>query len=162
MNYTPPPPFPSETHIARVATWLTLTVVWFAAHVLALIAPDEAKRYLATFARWANTVIIAKALRRRRDPKTQPRRPYPCGRQRRITLRVIGGGALRSALQSRSAAGRAGAIYAILTKPERWIARVMRRIARRFTKLRTLPRPILAIAFAPTPAPCAPQPLNSS
>ncbi|MGD9980833.1 MAG: hypothetical protein AB7H66_05450 [Hyphomonadaceae bacterium] len=145
MNYTPPPPLPSETRLARLVTWLALTVACFAAHVLTLIAPHTAKRQLAKYARWSWIVLVARALKRLRPPRRQRRRTvHALTPSRYPTLRRIAGVKLRRALRGRTPIERARAIYAVLTNPEPWIAHLMRRICRRLTRLRALPRPAAA------------------
>ncbi len=158
MNYAPPPPLPSATRLARLTLWLALTTAWFAAHVLALFAPDAAKRRLAKYARWGQCVLIVRAMRRTPGLNVKWRK-HTLTRARCLTLRRMGGGALRRAFSGRSPAERARAIYAILTDPERWIAHVVRRLARRFSKLRALPRPALVLegaSLALSPNPRAP------
>jgi hypothetical protein len=78
LNYTPPPPLPSETRLARLTTWLALTVTWFAAHVLALFAPHQATRQLKRYARWSRIVLIVCAMKRMRFPPP-PHRNHRAG-----------------------------------------------------------------------------------
>jgi hypothetical protein len=141
LNYIPPPPLPSETRLARLTTWLALTVTWFAAHVLALFAPHQATSQLKKYARWSAIVLIVCAMKRMRFPRPAHRNHRPGARKRDLSMRRLGGAELRQALRAGTPAARARAIYAILTNPERCLARLVRRMQRRFTKLRVLPRP---------------------
>ncbi len=151
MNDTPPPPLPSGQRLARAVTWLTLTIVWFTAHILVLVAPNQAKLQLAAYVRAAQWVIIAKALRQTPASRTQPRSPH-FARTRTITLRRMTGSVLRRALRGHTAAERARAIYGALTNPNRPVAHMKRRLARRLTKLRVPPLPPRDIgSAAPTP-----------
>ncbi|QGZ94286.1 hypothetical protein DSM104635_01102 [Terricaulis silvestris] len=61
------------------------------------------------------------------------------------------GHALNRALKAPDTIAQAQHLYAILANPERWIARIVRRLKRRFTKLRRAPRfaystPITSVA----------------
>ncbi len=105
-------------------------------------------------------MLILCAMKRMRFPKPAHRNHRAGVRKRDLSLRRVGGAALRRALRANTPAARARAIYAILTNPEVCIARLMRRMQRRFTKLRVLPRvadnafvaDAICVAFAATPA----------
>jgi hypothetical protein len=138
VNYTPAPPLPTEHRLARLQTWLALTIAWFAAHVLALVAPNAAANELARLGRWTRLLIIVRALKRTSLPRTsnRPRCYDNHSRVRRLTDRRMAGAGLRRALKARSPQARARALYAALTYADAWIARLARRFTRRFTKLR--------------------------
>gem|GEM_PF-3601450 len=152
MKYTPPPPLPSGQRITRATTWLTLTIVWFTAHILALVAPNKARLQLAAYGRAVQWIFIAKALRQAPALRAQPRSPHNFARTRTITLRRMTGSVLRRALRGHTAAERARAIYGALTNPNRPVAHMKRRLARRLTKLRVQPLPPRDIGSA-APAP---------
>lgn len=141
--------------------WLNLTLVWFAANVVALFAPHEAANELKRYARYALILLAVRALKRVALRKGH-RRAFSADRFRRFTCRRTVGSALRRALRTGSLHERAGAIYAAMTAPERWIARIAARLKRRFTKLRRLPAPRRAHARAITLALLAAASINSS
>jgi hypothetical protein len=121
---------------------LSLWLVWFVAHLLAYIAPQRAAALLAQARRGTRVLLLLHALRRITPPR-QPHKPRcydparPC---RRLSARVIVGHALNRALKAPDAIAQAQHLYAILANPERWIARIVRRLNRRYTKLRRAPR----------------------
>jgi hypothetical protein len=141
----------SDQRLQRLCLWLALTVAQFAAHVLGAVAPQMAARMLTEHADAARNLLILRAIRRVGIKPTR-RRSSPV-EMRRILSRGVVGAALRRALRGRTRADRAHALCAVLADAERWIARIVRRLRRGFTKLRCLPRPrrvrLRAIARAP-------------
>ncbi|MBL8535928.1 MAG: hypothetical protein JNM59_00835 [Hyphomonadaceae bacterium] len=130
-----------------------LTIAWFTAHVLAIVAPETAKREIARYARWATLLIVAQALARVPTPLTYPRPRHDRRPPRRLSARGMAGVSIRRALRGPTWVARLGAIRAAIKQPERMIARVMRRLRIRFTKLRVLPAPPRAgAALASTPS----------
>jgi hypothetical protein len=98
-------------------------------------------------------LLIVRALHRVRAPHPTPlRRCYdPASHKRALTLRAMAGLQLNRALAGRGLRAQAAALYAALAGAERWIATIVRRLNRRFTKLRRVRwRPRQALA------PCAP------
>jgi hypothetical protein len=75
-------------------------------------------------------------LRQAPASRAQPRSPHDFARTRNITLRRMTGSVLRRALRGHTAAEWARAIYGALTNPNRPVAPLKRRLARRLTKLR--------------------------
>jgi hypothetical protein len=148
----------SEQRLERLSLWLALSVAWFAAHVLARLAPEAAARIVDEYARHARLLLVARALRR------APLRRLP-GRAgvRRLTCRAVAGGALRRALNAGPHRRRVHEICAVLASPERWVARIVRRLRRGFTKRGGLPAPRrrLGASLLP-PAPQTPRTINSS
>lgn len=142
MHTAPAPTLPTELRLNRLHKWLSLWLVWFVAHVLAHIAPQRAVALLAQARRRTRILLLIHALRRV-PPPPQPHKPRcydlarPC---RRVSSSVIVGHALNRALKAPDAIAQAQHLYAILANPERWIARIVRRLKRGFTKLRRAPR----------------------
>jgi hypothetical protein len=122
--------------LPRLALWLCLTVTWFVAHVLGRISPQAARRTLNRYAGWACVLLAAGAMAARGPRRGRPR---PAD-GRRLTARCVAGPILRRALRRGTLAERAQAICAVLAAPDRWIAHIVRRLQRRFTKLGCLPR----------------------
>jgi hypothetical protein len=143
----------NEQRLQRLSLWLALTVAWFVAHVLGAVAPEAAARLLAQHARSARLLLVARAVKRLGF--TAARIPLRIER-RRLTCRAVAGAALRHAFRQRTLAGRARALCAALADAERWIARIVRRLRRGFTKLRCLPKPHRT--YLPAAAPAAPLP----
>lgn len=129
----------SDQRLRRLSLWLALTVAWFAAHVLAHVAPREARRMLNEHA-WGVRVLLLACAVRRVGLRQRVRTSIPM-RLRRITCRNVVGPALRRALRRGALAARARLIGAILATPERWIAHIARRLKRGFTKRGVLPKP---------------------
>lgn len=124
----------TDQRLQRLTLWLALTVVWFASHVLAQVAPHAAARLLKQHAQTARLLLVARAVKRIgfrapcRGVIPMEARPYTCRR--------VAGAVLRRALRK-----GASALCAVLAESERWIARIARSLRRGFTKLRRLPRP---------------------
>lgn len=121
---------------------------WLAAHVLTLFTPQEARRHLAYYARWACVLVLARALKRVRIVRLSWSKTKST--PRRLTVRRACGADLRRAP---TPAEQARAIYTVLHEPERWITHLTRRIARRFTKLRNPPPALSNIVSAILAAP---------
>lgn len=142
MHTAPAPTRLSALRLDRLQKWLSLWLVWFVAHVLAHIAPQRAAALLAQARRRTRILLLIHALRRV-PPPPQPHKPRcydlarPC---RRLSARVIVGHALNRALKAPGAIAQAQHLNAILANPQRWIARIVRRLKRRYTKLRRAPR----------------------
>lgn len=151
MKHTPRPLLLSEQRLARLSLWLALTVTWFVAHVLARLAPHAAARVLTEHARYARLILVVRAVR-----AAAFRRGFIHADMRRLTCRAVAGPALRRALRS------ASALCDALAAPERWIAQIVRRLKRGFTKLRALPAPRRTRISAPTFAPNSARVINSS
>jgi hypothetical protein len=151
MKHAPCPPLPSDQRLARLSLWLALTVAWFAAHVLAWIAPHAAVRILTDHARHARLLLVTRAVK-----AAAFRRGFIHADMRRLACRSVAGAALRRGLRTGALSQRARAIGEALAAPERWIAYIVRRLKRRFTKLGRLPTPrrtrARAIALAPPTA----------
>jgi hypothetical protein len=147
LHIAPAPTLPTELRLNRLTKWLSLWLVWFVAHVLAHIAPRRAAALLAQARRRTRILLLLHALRRVAPPR-QPQKPRcydparPC---RRLRPRVLVGHALNRALKAPDAIAQAQHLYVILVHPERWIARIVRRLKRRYTKLRRAPRFAYAI-----------------
>lgn len=131
---------PSNTRLTRLSTWLRLTIVWFCAHALQTLAPNTARRWLARYRRHALILLVVCALKRT-PPPTALRRHGGLPRCRKLTIRRIAGAAVRRTLKSHRSQSGAYALYAALAKPERLILGIVRRLMRRFTKLRTRAAP---------------------
>ncbi len=136
MKHTTRPRLPSEQRIQRLSLWLALTIAWFAAHVLAHLAPRAARGVLMEYARHARLLLLIRAVR-----AVSFRRGAMHADMRRLTCRAVFGGALRRALRKGALRDRIRALCAALAAPERWIAHIARRLQRGFTKLRRLPAP---------------------
>jgi hypothetical protein len=135
MKHAPRPRPASEPRLQRLSLWLALTVAWFAAHVLAHLAPRAAGRILTQYARDARLLLVIRAV------KAAPfRRGAIHADMRRLTGRAAAGAALRRALR-KGRSQRARAICAALAAPNRWVAQIVKRLQRGFTKLRRLPAP---------------------
>jgi hypothetical protein len=151
----------SETRLARLSLWLALAVAYFVSHVLAHVAPKRAARCLAAYAHAARLVLVARAVKR----AALPRKPRTHRRvdAHRLTCRRVFGARLRRLTRKGSLTTRAQAICALLAAPERCIAAIVRRLRRRFTKLRRLPAPRRASDTCPRArAPSAKVAINSS
>jgi hypothetical protein len=151
------PTLPSALRLNRLQKWLSLWLVWFVTHVLAHIAPQRAAALLVQARRRTRSLLVVHALRRVTPPRQPPKpRCYdparPC---RRLRARVLVGHALNRALKAPDAIAQAQHLYAILANPERWIARIVRRLMRRYTKLRRAPRFDYAIPLSSLSAPNA-------
>ncbi|MES1158948.1 MAG: hypothetical protein ABUL42_03540 [Terricaulis silvestris] len=157
MKHAPRPPLPSDQRLARLSLWLALTVAWFAANVLARIAPHAAALVLTEHARHARLLLVARAVK-----AAAFRRGFIHAHMRRLTCRGVAGAALRRALRTGALNQRARAIAEALAAPERWIAHIVRRLKRRFTKLRRLPAPRRTRARIIALAPPAASAINSS
>jgi hypothetical protein len=136
MKHTLRPRLVSEQRLTRLSLWLALTVAWFAAHVLARLAPAAAARVLAGHARHARLLLVTRAAR-----AVAFRRGAIHADMRRLTCRGAAGGALRRALRKGAPSERVRAIGNALAAPERWVAKIAKRLQRGFTKLRRLPAP---------------------
>ena len=149
MTPSPRPSRLTDQRLQRLSLWLALTIAWFAAHVLNTLAPKAAARLSSQHAHYARMLLVLHAVRRLAF--TAPRRgPIPID-ARNYTTRRVAGAALRRALRQGPRA-----LCAILAAPERWVALVVRRLARGLTKLRRLPKVRRAMAresarFMPTP-----------
>jgi hypothetical protein len=151
----------TDQRLSRLSLWLCLTVMWFAANVLARLAPHAAERALAAYAHAARTLLVARALKQTALCQRAP--AISRIKTRNLTVRRVVGSTVRRALRGGSLAERARRICALLAAPERWIAAISRRLRRRFTKLRRLPAPPRARLFAATLLPSAPtNAINSS
>jgi hypothetical protein len=122
--------------------WLALTIAWFAGCVLALAAPQTARRMLAKYARWAAVILVLRAMRRVSGARAWPRTLDPRKRCRPASIRRLAGAALRRALRAPTPEHRARVIWALLKAPEYWTARLARRLLKRLTKLALTPRPL--------------------
>ena len=163
MNYTPAEPLPSELCLQRLQQWMMLTLVRFAVHLLAVIAPDVAARCIAEMRGRLCTVMLVRAFRLVREPR-------PLGRAdcddrawtlRDLRVRGMAGFVFMRALAGRGALEQSRALYAVLADADRWVAHLARRIARGFTKLRQ-PRHRSLRAPPPTPAHALPRCTDSS
>jgi hypothetical protein len=138
----------TDRRLQRLSLWLALMIVWFAAHVLGRVSPEKAARLLAQHARDARMLLVARAVKR-----LDYQAPRLSGRieRRRLTIRAVAGAALRRALPQPSLAGRARALCAALANADHWIARIIERLNRGFTKLCCLPKRAAALSegFAP-------------
>jgi hypothetical protein len=151
------PSLPTELRLNRLHRWLSLWLVWFVAHVLAHIAPQRAAALLAQARRRTLRVLLLRALRRI-TPPPQPHRPCcydPARTCRQLRLRALVGHALNRAFKAPEAIAQAQHLYAILANPEHWIVRIVRRLIRRFTKLRRAPRFAYVIPLTDLAAPNA-------
>jgi hypothetical protein len=157
LHTAPALSLPTELRVNRLQKWLSLWLVWFVAHALAYIAPLHAAALLAQARRRTRNLLVVHALRRVTPPRQPPKPPCydparPC---RRLRARVLVGHALNRALKARDAIAQARHLYAILANPERWIARIVRRLKRRYSKLRRAPRFDYAIPLSSLSAPIA-------
>jgi hypothetical protein len=143
-----------------LSLWLTLTIAWFAAHVLAHVAPQAAARMLTQYARDAGVLLVVRALKQIIPPAA--RRSHLPQDIRRLTCRAVAGARLRRALHTGTLIERARAIADAVTNPERWVAHIVRRMQRRFTRMRRLPAPIRTPARAIAPTLRAASAINSS
>jgi hypothetical protein len=134
MKHTPRPRLASEQRLRRLSLWLALTIAWFAAHVLAHLAPRAAGRVLTEHARHARLLLVIRAAK-----AAAFRRGAIHADMRRLTCRAVAGAALRRALRNGALSQRARAICAALAAPDRWVAQIVKRLQRGFTKLRRLP-----------------------
>jgi hypothetical protein len=148
MKHARRPLLLSEQRLQRLSLWLALSVAWFAAHVVARLAPRAAERMLTDYARHARLLLVIGAVR-----AAGFRRGALHGDMRRLLGRAVAGAALRRALRTGSLSQRARAICAALAAPERWVAHIAKRLQRGFTKLRRLPAPrrtrVTTLAQAP-------------
>jgi hypothetical protein len=153
MNAVRPLSATARRRVSRVSLWLCLTVTWFAAQVMARVAPSAARKVLTEYAYIARSLLVARAL-----THLDLRKRTVCvrGAIRRLTIRAVAGPALRRALRRGTLHARANAICAALASPERWIQRIARRLRRRFTKLRRPPAPCRARLSAWMGAPTTP------
>jgi hypothetical protein len=143
---------PPEHRVQRVQTWLARWLAWFAGHALAIVAPELAARCLADLAHLVRDVLMVRALHRVRPPE-RPHRPRcydPHWRVRRLNFRSMAGMRLKRALRADTPAAQCEALCAVLKNAERCIAHIVRRLARRFTKLRRprYPAPLCAALTA--------------
>lgn len=160
MNASAPLTLVTAKRLSRLSLWLCLTVTWFAAHVLAHLAPHASHRALNHYASVARLLLVASALQQNAPSSRRRLRPAAA---RRLSIRRAAGPALRRTLRQGSFAQRAGAICAALAAPERWLAAITRRLRRGFTKLGRLPTPRRMRERAPARAPRPPQhAVNSS
>jgi hypothetical protein len=136
MKHTPRPRLVSELSLQRLSLWLALTVAWFAAHVLAHLAPRAAGRVLTEHARNARLLLVIRAVK-----AAAFRRSGIHADMRRLTGRAAAGAALRRALRKGPLSQRARTICTALAAPDRWVAQIVKRLQRGFTKLRRLPAP---------------------
>jgi hypothetical protein len=136
MKHTIRPQLPSEQRLRRLSLWLALTIAWFAAHVLAPLAPRAARGVLTDYARNVRLLLVIRAVK-----AVAFRRGVVHADMRRLTCRAVAGPALRRALRKGALSQRARALFTALAAPERWIARIAKRLQRGFTKLRRLPAP---------------------
>lgn len=150
---------PSEHRLARLTTWLMLWIAKAAA-VLGLLAPTEARAWLAARTRETLTILVLRAIRRVPAPARRRgyRRAAPPGAAMRLkecTLRAVVGRTLRHAVRGRSLAAKIEALRLLLRDAPRVIAAIERRLRRGFTKLRTLrpapQRTLFTASFAPPP-----------
>lgn len=159
MNAAAPLSPAAAKRLSRLSLWLCLTVVWFAAHVLARLAPSAASRMLTQYARTARLLLVARTL----SQTVFRMRQHGRAELRRLTVRCAGGAALRRALRRGSLAERAEAICAALAAPEPWIAYTARRLRRSAPKRALLPTPHPTNACVIADAPSAPvHAVNSS
>jgi len=136
MNYNPTNALPSEHQFKRLQKWLTLTLVWFVAHVLATIAPAMAARCLADARRNARNLLLVRAFYH--APRERVRWPEgydPRERVEDVAPRQMAGLAFAQALSARGALAQCRALYAVLQNADVWIARIARRLRRGFTRL---------------------------
>jgi hypothetical protein len=129
----------SDTRLARLSLWLVLTIAYFVSHVLAHVAPKHAARVLTAYAHTARLLLVARAVTRAALPRN-PRTHRPV-EAHRLTCRRVFGARLRRRMRKGTLAQRARALCALLAAPERCVAATVRRLRRRFTKLRRLPAP---------------------
>ena len=150
MRPAPAPDLPADYRLARLQKWVALSLVWFAAHVLALIAPDAARAWLDAMRRNVRLLLLARALKQVRLPakNTRPRCYDPGSVRAGFSLRAMIGLDVNRALRGHGLRESAGALHQALTHPDRLIARIVRRLNRRFTRRRRMRR----LAFR-TPAP---------
>ncbi len=157
MKHTTRPLLPSAQRLQRLSLWLALTIAWFAAHVLAHLAPRGARALLNEYARHARLLLVIRAVK-----AVAFRRGVVHADMRRLTCRAAAGAVLRRALRRGALSQRVRALCAALAAPERWIARIAQRLQRGFTKLRRLPTPRRTRADAIAHAPRAAGVINSS
>jgi hypothetical protein len=157
MKHTTRPLLPSEQRLQRLSLWLALTIAWFAAHVLAHVAPRAAKGVLTQYARNARLLLVIRAVK-----AACFRRGVVHADMRRLTCRAAAGAVLRRALRNGALGQRARAICNALAEPERWIAQIAKRLQCGFTKLRRLPAPRRTRANAIAQAPQCASVINSS
>lgn len=121
-----------STHrLARLNAWARLWLVWFVGVASALWRP----RALDHVARGVGSLILLNAAARwRRRIRTNNRH----GRVKRETRRIAIGSRLRRALRGRDFASRLGAILAVVRDAEHHIARLLRRLHKGLTRLRTI------------------------
>lgn len=137
MNYTPAENLPSEHSLKRLQKWMMLTLIWFAAHVLAVMAPATAARWLREMRHNLRAVMLVRAFHRAPDP---PLASHPGCYDRAwvtdtIRLRGMAGYKFMRALSGRGALEQSRALYAVLADAERWIDHLVRRLRRGFTRL---------------------------
>lgn len=151
MSAAPRPPI-TEQRLQRLCLWLALVVAKLAGRVLNVIAPRALARLLDEYARNAAMLLVLRAVKRIAF-KAPRRGPIPV-ESRRLNVRRVAGARLRQALRSGvdRAKDRIRALCACLADAERWIAHIVRRLRRGFTKLRRLPRPVLGPRRVPVSA----------
>ncbi len=157
MKHTHRPVLPTAQRLQRLGLWLALTVAWFAAHVLAHVAPRGARGLLNEYARHARLLLVIRAVK-----SVAFRRGVVHADMRRLTCRAAAGAVLRRALRRGALSQRARALCNALAEPERWIARIAKRLQRGFTKLRRQPSPRRTRVKALAQAPRAASAVNSS
>ncbi|HWA21545.1 MAG TPA: hypothetical protein VG735_04010, partial [Caulobacterales bacterium] len=157
MKHARRPLLLSEQRLQRLSLWLALSVAWFAAHVIAHLAPCAAERMLTGYARHARLLLVVRAVR-----AAGFRRGAIHADMRRLLGRAVAGAALRRAWRAGPLSQRAGAICAALAAPERWVAHIAKRLQRGFTKLRRLPAPRRTRVNVLAQAPHATSVINSS
>ncbi|MES1202834.1 MAG: hypothetical protein ABUS57_15465 [Pseudomonadota bacterium] len=118
MNEAPRPQSVSAQRLLRLSLWLRLTVSWFAAHVLALTAPQTAARFLAKHARDARMLLVSRAVK----AAGFRRGGVIAADMRRLTGRGVAGVKLRRALRTGTFSQRAHAICDALAAPDCWPA----------------------------------------
>ncbi|HWA22198.1 MAG TPA: hypothetical protein VG735_07380 [Caulobacterales bacterium] len=158
MNETPRPHLVSAQRLLRLSLWLRLTVSWFAAQVLALTAPRAAACFLEKYARDARMLLVLRAVKaagfRRGGVITAD--------MRRLTGRGVAGVKLRRALRTGTFSQRACAICDALAAPDRWIAYIVKRLQRGFTKLQRAPAVVRKKVRVARAAPRMGEAINSS
>lgn len=137
MNYTPAEDLPSEHSLKRLQKWMMLTLIWFAAHVLAVMAPATAARWLREMRHNLSVVMLVRAFHQAPEPAFAP---HPGCYDRAwmtnmISLRGMAGIRFTRALSGRGALDQSRALYAVLADAERWIDHLVRRLRRGFTRL---------------------------
>ncbi|MES1158535.1 MAG: hypothetical protein ABUL42_01440 [Terricaulis silvestris] len=151
MNEAPRPQSVSAQRLSRLSLWLRLTVSWFAAHVLALAAPQAAACFLAKHARDTRMLLVSRAVKAARFR----RGGVITADMRRLTSRGVAGVKLRRALHTGTFSQRARAICDALAAPDRWIAYIVKRLRRGFTKLQRAPalgrEKVTIVRAAPSP-----------